>query len=117
MYSAKNIAWCGIHVNGVLDPYYFINETVRGADYHEILNTYVRSSRHSFPPNYMFQRDGAHMHTINVFRPRLDSLFTHSWIRKHGPYNWHARSPDLSLFHFHYEDLFRLNYLGLLRTM
>ena len=40
--SAKIIVWCGIHANGVLDPYYFNNETVRGADYYELLNACVR---------------------------------------------------------------------------
>ena len=49
LHSATITVWCGIHVDGVLDPCYFENETVRGADYYELLNTDIRSSMHSLP--------------------------------------------------------------------
>ena len=51
--SAKITVWCGIHAKRVLDPYYVDNETAREADYYELLNTSVRSSRRSFPKNYL----------------------------------------------------------------
>ena len=57
--SAKITVWCFIHANGVLDPYYFDNETGRGADYYELLNTCERSSRHSFPQTYLLYHDRA----------------------------------------------------------
>ena len=38
----------GNHADEVLDPYYFDKQTVSGADYHELLNTYVKSSRQNF---------------------------------------------------------------------
>ena len=112
LYCAKITVWCGIQASGVLDPYYLDNETVRGADYYELLNTYLRSSRPSFPRNYLFQQDGAPPHTINVVRPLLDSLLPDPWIGKHGPYNWSARSPDLSppdffLWGFVNDEVFR----------
>ena len=69
---------------------------MRGDDYYELLNSCVRSSRHSFPENYLFEQDRAPPHTSNVVRPLLDSLFPDFWVGKHGPYNWPARSPDLS---------------------
>ena len=43
-HSAKITAWCGIHANAVLDPYYFTNKTLRGADYYDLLSIYVRNS-------------------------------------------------------------------------
>ena len=57
--NAKITVWNGIHANGVLDPYYFDGETVRGADYYLLLNIYVKSSRYSFTLNYLFQQDGS----------------------------------------------------------
>ena len=37
-----------------------------------------------------------HAHTSIVVCPLLDSLLPDSWIGKHGPHNWPARSPGLS---------------------
>ncbi len=41
-HSEKMAVWCAIYSEGVLDPYYFDNETVREEDYCELLDTYVR---------------------------------------------------------------------------
>ena len=48
LYNAKIILWCGNYPNGVLHPYYFDNETVRGTDYYELPDSCVRISRHFF---------------------------------------------------------------------
>ena len=96
LHSPKITVWCGIHANRDLDPHWFDNKTVRGADYNELLNTYVSSSSHLFPQNYLFEQDGAAPHTSNVDPSLFDSLFPDSWIGKHCPYNRHARSPNLS---------------------
>lgn len=95
-HSEKITVWCAIHANGVLDPYYFFNETVRGDDYFQMLNTYVRSEAAMFPQNALFQQDGAPPHTTREVRSLLNELFPNSWIGRYGPRAWPARSPDLT---------------------
>ena len=97
---------------GIFYPYCFDNETVREAEYYELLNTYVRISRHSFPWNYLFQQDKSPIHISNVVRTLFDSLFPDSWIGKHGPYNWPTGSfdlppPDFFLWELVEDELFR----------
>ena len=95
-HSENITVWYESHSNGALEPYYFDKETARGEDYHYLLNTYVWNSKHLFPPNSLFQQDGAPAHTSNLDRPLLQELFPISWIVKYGPYHWLARSPDLT---------------------
>lgn len=33
----KVTAWCAAHADGVVSPYYFDNEAIRGADYYQML--------------------------------------------------------------------------------
>ena len=103
-----------IHAKMFLDPYYFGNETVRGADYDELLDTYLKSSRHYFPQTICSNWVKHPPYSSNGVRPLLVSLFPYPWIGKHGPYNWPARSPDLSLPVFSQGDFLRKKYLGLL---
>ena len=96
MHSEKITVWCAVHANGVLDPYYFDNQTVRGADYNQLLHTYVRAQAPYFPSNALFQQDGAPPHTNLQARALLNEIFPNSWIGKYGPHNWPPRSPDLT---------------------
>ena len=59
----KLTLWCAIHSQGVLDPYYFDNETVRKEDYCELLDSYVRAEAENFPDNALFQQNDA-PHTL-----------------------------------------------------
>ena len=43
-----------IHSEGVLDPYYFDNETVIKQDYCQFLDTYVRQESQNFHRNALF---------------------------------------------------------------
>ena len=95
-HSEKITVWCGIHSAGVLDPYYFNNETVRGEDYYLLLDTYVRNEKENFPQNAIYQHDGAPPHISTNVRHLLDELFPDSWIGRYGPQHWPARSPDLT---------------------
>ena len=110
LHGAKITLWWGIHANGVLDPYYFDNQTVSGADYYELLNTYVESSRNSFPQNYLFQQDGEPRTQV-----MLSVLFlTHYFLilgseimaLKTGPQD----QLIYRLLNFYYGDLLRMKY-------
>ena len=96
MHSEKITVWCAIHSEGVLDPYYFDNETVRKEDYCQLLDTYVRQEAQNFPANALFQQDGASPHTSHDALELLGDIFGENWIGKYGPQNWPARSPDLT---------------------
>ena len=96
VHSEKITVWCAIHSEGVLDPYYFNNETVRKEDYCQLLDTYVRDEAPNFPTNALFQQDGASPHTSHEARELLGDIFGENWIGKYGPQNWPARSPDLT---------------------
>lgn len=37
---------CAVHTNSMVSQYYFDNEAVRGVDYYQLLDTYVRSDGH-----------------------------------------------------------------------
>ncbi len=63
MHSEKITDWCAAQANGVLDPYYFENQTVREAYYDHLLDTYVRAQAPNFPSNELFQQDRTTAHT------------------------------------------------------
>ena len=96
MHGEKITAWCAIHSEGMLDLYYFNDETVRKEHCCELLNTYVRNERQNFPENALFQQYGAPAHTSRYARALLQQLLEENWMRKHGPVNWLPRSPDLT---------------------
>ena len=80
--SSENLTvWCTIYSDGVLDLYYFDNETVRGENYHRLLNTYVRNPKHFTLPKHLFQQDGATAHSNNLFPSLLQELFPSSWTK------------------------------------
>ena len=43
-----------------------------------------------------FQDDGAAPHYAVTVREWLDDKFPDHWINRHGPFDWPARSPDLT---------------------
>jgi len=79
--------------NGLVGPYCF-NDTVTGSLYKEMLVEYVwpKLKRKRF----YFQQDGDGSHYAIPVREWLDEKFSDHWIGRHGPFDWPARSPDLT---------------------
>ena len=100
--------WCAAQANGVPDPYRFDNQTVRGADYNHLIDTYVRTQAPNFPSNALFQQDGAHPHTDRQARALLNEISPDSWIGKYGSYNWSPKFPDLTPPDFSCENMWRI---------
>ena len=72
----------------------FFNDTVNGPLYKEMLVEYVWPNiRHK---RFHFQHDGAGAHYASTVREWLDEKFPNRWIGRRGPFNWPARSPDLT---------------------
>ena len=44
----------------------------------------------------IFLQDGAPPHYVNIVRDLLNTTFPGRWIGRRGPYDWPARSPDLT---------------------
>lgn len=59
IHSDRRTTWFAMHVNGVLDTYYFDKQTVRGADYNHLLHIYIRAQASNFPSNDLFQQPGS----------------------------------------------------------
>ena len=85
--------WWGISSDGLVGPYFF-NDTVTGPLYKEMLVNYAWPQLRR--KNYYFQHDGAGPHYAIVVREWLDEHLPDRWIGRRGPYDWPARSPDLS---------------------
>ncbi|CAF4233993.1 unnamed protein product [Rotaria sp. Silwood2] len=85
--------WCGMSSNGLVGPYVF-DDTVTGSLYKEMLVEYVwpKLKRKKF----YFQHDGAGAHYAIAVREWLDEIFSDHWIGRRGPFDWPARSPDLT---------------------
>lgn len=87
------MVWCGISSNGLVGPYFF-NDIVTGPSYKEMLVNYAWPRLKN--KNFYFQHDGAGAHYSVTVREWLDKKFPDRWIGRRGPFDWPARSPDLS---------------------
>ncbi len=91
------MVWCGISSSGLIGPYFF-NDIVTGPLYKEMLVNYAWPQLKN--KNFYFQHDGAGSHYAVIVREWFDRKFPGRWIGRRGPFDWPARSPDLSPFDF-----------------
>lgn len=85
--------WCAISSNGLIGPYFF-DGTVTGESYLAMLQDFA--APHLADPATYFQQDGAPAHYARIVRDWLDDNLPNRWIGRRGPYEWPARSPDLT---------------------
>lgn len=91
--NAGVMVWCGLTSNGLLGPFFF-EENVNGASYRDMLEQFLWPQvKHR---GLYFQQDGAPAHYSLTARTWLDKKFPGRWIGRRGPFEWPARSPDLS---------------------
>lgn len=64
-----------MHAHGVVDPYEFKNDTVRGVEYYKLLDIFVRSEAHQLPPNVDFLQGGALPHIIRSVNSLFEKRF------------------------------------------
>ncbi|CAF2008707.1 unnamed protein product [Rotaria magnacalcarata] len=87
------MVWCGLTSSGLLGPYFF-KETATGSVYKQMLIDYAWPYlKHK---RLYFQPDGAGPHYAIVVCDWLDEKFPGRWIGRRGPFDWPARSPDLT---------------------
>ena len=91
--TPKVNVWCGLTRNSVIEPFFFIEATVTGHVYLDMLQNSVIDQR---PPGSIFQQDGAPPHYYRQVREFLNANFSDMWIgRGAGPLAWPSRSPDV----------------------
>lgn len=91
--EAGVMVWCGMTSSGLIGPYFF-EDTVNGATYRDMLEQFLWPK--VMRRGLYFQQDGAPAHYSVTARTWLDEKFPGRWIGRRGPFDWPARSPDLS---------------------
>lgn len=89
--------WVGITSQRIIGPV-IIKETMNGERYLHLLENTVFPKLHELDPNgeLIFMQDGAPAHYATAVRQRLDEEFPGRWLGRRGPYEWPARSCDLT---------------------
>lgn len=79
-------------------------ENLNGAKYVELLNGTVDEFLDNLPLNQLatswYQLDGAPPHCTQAVTRVLNNFFDDRWLRRLGPWDWPARSPDLTPLDF-----------------
>lgn len=81
----------------ILGPF-FIDASVNGATYLDLLEQYVFPAIKMYPgwKNVYFQQDGAPAHFHKSVREQLHLEFPSRWIGRGSPFEWPPRSCDLT---------------------
>lgn len=101
--SPKVNVWCGLMVDRVIGPFIFVEQTINGDIYYDMLTEYVFPQVEDIEAEkglVFFQQDGAPPHYSNHVRAALDTRFPGRWIGRAGPIAWPPRSPDLTPLDF-----------------
>ena len=80
-------------------PPFFIDPTVNGVNYLNMLQTYAIPAISDIPC-LVFQQDRAPPHWSRHVRAYLDATLRNAWIGRGGPTAWPARCPDLTPLDF-----------------
>lgn len=96
--------WCGVIKDQIIGPY-FIEGSLTGGSYTNFLKEDLSILLEDVPlearANMFYQQDGCPAHTSRIARSQLNEMFPMRWIGKYGPFNWPARSPDLSVLDYY----------------
>jgi hypothetical protein len=86
-----------LHKNGVIGPFFFMESTVIGHSYLDMLENFAVPQ---IPPGFIFQQDGALHQFHRDVTTFLDETFPGRWVGRGGPTAWPPRSPDLTPLDF-----------------
>jgi hypothetical protein len=96
--SPKVNVWCAMTINKVYGPFFFVEKTVSGITFLDMLEQFAIPQLQSdgLLESCYFQLDGAPPHFHHSVRESLDKFFPARWIGRNGPLPWPPRSPDLT---------------------
>jgi hypothetical protein len=95
--TPKLNVWLGLHKHGVIGPFFFMESTVTGHSYLDMLENFAVPQ---IPPGFIFQQDSAPPHFHRDVTTFLDETFPGRWVGRGGPTAWPPRSPDLTPLDF-----------------
>ncbi|KAJ4426761.1 hypothetical protein ANN_26560, partial [Periplaneta americana] len=95
--NPKINVWCRLTHETVIGPFFFVENTISGNVYLDMLQNYVIPQ---IPQGYVFQQDGAPPHYALHVTDHLNECFPQRWIGRGGPTAWPPRSPDLTPLDF-----------------
>lgn len=98
--SPKIHVWCGLLHNDIIGPFFFIENTVTGNSYLDMLVNFAVPQVEHLQPTIIFQQDGAPPHWSRNVRDYLNETFPNRWIGRDGPIPWPPRSPDITPLDF-----------------
>ena len=96
--SPKVNVWCGLMHDQVIGSFFFIEQTITGHVYLDMLEQYVfpQAEQIEEENNVTFQQDGEPPHFYLEVRYSLHARFPGRWIGRSGSIQWPPRSPDLT---------------------
>ncbi|KMQ81391.1 transposable element tc3 transposase, partial [Lasius niger] len=86
--------------NKIIGPFFFIETTVTGCVYLDMLQNFALPQLEELQPIVYFQQDGAPPHWLTAVREHLNETFPNRWIGRGGPIPWPPRSPDITPLDF-----------------
>lgn len=102
--SPKLNVWCGLMHDKLIGPFFFVEQTITGNVYFDMLEQYVfpqlEQIENENNVELLFQQDGAPPHFSLQVRGILNEKFPNRWIGRAGPIPWPPRSPDLTPLDF-----------------
>ena len=98
--SRKVNVWCALMKDMIVGPFFFIEQTVTGDIYLDMLEQFAVPQLIPRQPHVIFQQDGAPPHWSLLVRDFLDRTFPQRWIGRDGPTKWPPRSPDITPLDF-----------------
>ena len=100
--SPKVNVWCAVSQNKIYGPFFFAEKTITAGSYLDMLENffYPQLESDGILSTCYFQQDGAPPHYATIVRDSLNAVFFNRWIGRKGPFNWAARSPDLTVLDF-----------------
>lgn len=102
--APKVNVYCAMNGSQIIGPYFFPRDTVNGADYVEMLTTWLLP-RLGDKDNVIYQMDGAPGHWFGNTRALLNETFPGRWIGRASNEDnclmrWPPRSPDITPLDF-----------------
>lgn len=98
--SPKVNVWCGLLQDKIIGPFFFVEGTITGNVYQDMLELYAIPQLDDRQPTIVFQHDGAPPHWSISVRTLLNEVFPGRWIGRGGPLSWPPRSPDITPLDF-----------------
>lgn len=99
--SPKVNVFCAISVNKVYGPFFFMEKTITGTVYLDMLENWLFPQLLEDSNDFIFMQDGAPPHFSEVVRRYLNNIIPGRWIGRAGAQDqchrqWPPRSPDLT---------------------